>query len=825
MGILVYIRSRHGRGTRADAGSRAVPVPRKTRRSLAKGSGTVRTLIKVWAGVLLGTLLTGCSKVPTGASAVARDLLPLAEAASRSDVARNLNPEVVARLGRGLRRTDPLWPLYTFLAAETRHMRGETVLARAAWRDLAEWAAADRYKDGSGGSALGAVAFWRWLQAIDVRGGAAAPDEVRRALATADKLRTAWLCQKLFADSFFSSLPQVEEDTLHRLALLAWSAGQRKDALRLFMDYLSVERSAELGPVESEMQRQLATDGLVSADRLTLFQGKRLAALRMTAQALPLLEAARKSTDAQVSAEAGLYLVRQKRIAGSTRRERADMLAEVIRMASDPDVVQEALHDRAILLDREGKGRDVRASIDDLLEMVKRYPDGKLTDSALLELAARASETGDQEQALAYYSQLRDLPEPNRFLDSAHYQPALLLFGKGDLQESRRLLEKLETRRPEGPLHPANLFWLGRIAEQEARQNAASLFQKAIEAAPYGYYAIRARMHLRLGARAAQRDDPDESTLADLRTGYSKNVPSFELRGETPYHARLRAALTSGVYANSLGAGGRIGELYPGRRLEEVPLPELDASGVLARVSVFLALRQDAMAAAAAPVEPGNILSIAAALGQTGGDWTAAIRLTSGRAEFSELQGKLQHDSHYLATAYPRVFTESIRRQATARKVSPDLIYSVIRHESAFSPVALSTSGALGLFQFTPRTFESLNTRWDCLKKSGAATRETYLMNPEFSMELGTREFAEELLPRYRWNPWQAAMDHNVGEPSVRAWVARWKSSGRPDDVEYFMDTIRASETRLLVRDVFVGVAIAKAVHMFDEQATAGRTP
>ena len=45
------------------------------------------------------------------------------------------------------------------------------------------------------------------------------------------------------------------------------------------------------------------------------------------------------------------------------------MRAEVIRTASDPDVIQQALHDMEIPLNQEGNGHDIKCYINDLLEL------------------------------------------------------------------------------------------------------------------------------------------------------------------------------------------------------------------------------------------------------------------------------------------------------------------------------------------------------------------------------------------------------------------------------------------------------------------------
>ncbi len=47
-------------------------------------------------------------------------------------------------------------------------------------------------------------------------------------------------------------------------------------------------------------------------------------------------------------------------------------------------------------------------------------------------------------------------------------------------------------------------------------------------------------------------------------------------------------------------------------------------------------------------------------------------------------------------------------RAATANQLSPDLVFAVMRQESAFVPCAVSSKGALGLMQLMPATAEQL---------------------------------------------------------------------------------------------------------------------
>jgi soluble lytic murein transglycosylase-like protein len=252
-------------------------------------------------------------------------------------------------------------------------------------------------------------------------------------------------------------------------------------------------------------------------------------------------------------------------------------------------------------------------------------------------------------------------------------------------------------------------------------------------------------------------------------------------------------------------------ELYPSRRLEEITVKELDDSDLIAPLGLWLALRQDAMAAKDVEPHAPNRLQIAAAIGQSAEDWPVSSLLVMAISEPHEVRAAIQRDPRYLATAYPAVYEEPIRTSGAEYDVKPELLYSVMRQESAFYSAALSEKGALGLFQFMPRTFDELNRRWKLLDSNGVKNRESFLLRPDLSIALGARWFHEEFLNKNGGDMLRSLMAHNAGGPAVRDWVAEWKSGMRHDDLEYFVEAVSFDETRIFTRNVFTTLVIAEA--------------
>lgn len=777
------------------------------------------------AGVLGLTLtLLSCDQqtdnteksVAVTARAAELHLRALLSGARSAEEAASLDAGELSASASRLSPTYPVWPVYTFLRAEVHRLRGDDLEARTGYRTLAYWGASNPYEDGWGGSGLASVALWRWLQALDTD-SATDGDESNRLLDVAAKLRETRLMGGMVASSVLGSLPQLEEDILRRLAVLAWATGRKEEAENLFLDFLVVARTAELSPAETEILNHLVASDLVSSEHLSLMRGRRLLSMERYAEARALITKVRHSDDRDARAEAGLYLADLRRREGAPRAGLLALLDSVVHEdPTDPDVAQQALFNRAVVHNREGRGRNVDQALEDFLRLAKDFPRGRLADDALFQVARHFQEVGDAQRALEYFQQLRSLEGRNDWRNLSLFEPAITLYTRGDsgdIERASALLEKLNRQEPYGPVYLAALFWLGRMAAESGNERKShEYFEEIIKASPYDYYAIRARMHIRLGNRARTELWPDRETKDELSKAYQSSRPDTSLTANSPYHSRLGTALETGIYSMALSAYAKLREIFPARRLGQLSLKELDAKGALTHVSLLLALRQDALAAKDIVPTAVDRLKIAGAIGHFAGDWPLVISLIVGSGETLERRAAAQRDDRFLATAYPAVFGEAFMRAGKAQGVPPELLYSVARLESLFDPAALSNRGALGLFQFTRPTFRSLDKRWHLLRSSGTSSREAFLFDPDLNIDLGARWFKDELLKRHKGNILFALMDHHAGAPAVRQWVANWERLGRADDVEYMTETIRFLGTRVLTRKVLTDMVIVDAI-------------
>ncbi len=778
-------------------------------------SGT-RVLSAAMLFVFVLATVAGCGRVGALKSRPRADWQELLGATENAQKAKSQQIDML--LSKSLANDAPMWPVDTFLRAELHRLRGEIPDARRDYRALAEWGAMDPYKDGWGGSGLTAIALWRWLQ---IAGTEVDKEEVRQLLECAKKLRSARLIRGIFSAPLLAALPQVEEESGRSLARLAWLAGRRDEAERLFLDYLQVARTKERNEVENQMWEDLVKSGQASDDRLTLLVATRLTTLGQQETAATMLEKLRGSNDAEVRAQAGYHLATLQRVQGDRRQDVVDTLSKALEDAGDPRLFQQILFERSVTYNLPGKGHDDARSKQDLEQLISEFPEGSLANRAMYELARRFQQAGDTEQALDYFGKLQQREHNNDRFELSYYQAALALYaraGPGELTRSKMLLEFLG-KRPNASLRLAALFWLGRLAEESGdSQQAQNYYRQIVDQSPYDYYAIRSRMHMSLGMNARLEVWPDKQTENSLSVAYHSSVKDMPAPGDSPYANRLREGLEADLYSSSLQADGQLRHAYASQRVEDLTPEELDSSGTLSRISLLLAFRQDALAATDS--HPKDRLQFAVSLGGAQ-DWPLAISLCEGTSGLEGEDAKIQQEAGFLSAAYPIVFREDLSRAGEAYHVQPELLYGIARRESSLYPYALSSSGALGLFQFTPATFRDLdiNQKWKLLESNKVGSYQEFLLNPKLSIELGARWFREELLSRNNDNVVGALLEHNAGGRAAKEWTSRLQSAGRFEDVEYAVESIPYMDTRRFTRGVLTDMAIVSGAGILHAEA------
>jgi soluble lytic murein transglycosylase len=152
--------------------------------------------------------------------------------------------------------------------------------------------------------------------------------------------------------------------------------------------------------------------------------------------------------------------------------------------------------------------------------------------------------------------------------------------------------------------------------------------------------------------------------------------------------------------------------------------------------------------------------------------------------------------------AYPQPYEESVSRWAERYDLEPDLIWAVMRQESAYAPTATSSAGAMGLMQLMP------DTAADASEAAGSAYAPGSAYRIDQAVQLGAAHLSD-LLQRYEGDTLLALMAYNAGASSVDAWLAE-PTGADEDDLLRF---VGYGETREYVERVMLNLEIYRRLY------------
>ncbi len=401
--------------------------------------------------------------------------------------------------------------------------------------------------------------------------------------------------------------------------------------------------------------------------------------------------------------------------------------------------------------------------------------------------------------------------------------------GDADLEAADRLLSEYLSANANSTFRWRYLFWRGRIAERlNNRGTAAAFFRHIVDKVPYDYYGLRARMHLERG-EAASHDSipsPESQIHRELRAAYAEShggVPT-DVVAPTPYHRRVRQAIETGLYGQLLDIDQELRE-----RIDDVSLLDLDSNGMVPFAALLVSMRQDVLAAKDYSLDADNWLQVMALVSSPRfQDWPVTIEMMFLRNDVEREQWlRLQREVPYLATVYPDMeripaLTEPLAATSwdidDAPGLSQAIMYAVIRHESGFYPRAISTQGALGLFQFMPQTFRALTAEQGIAPNVEKLSELDYLLDPRRNMELWARWVNAEFPIKRSRDIVSSMMRHQAGSGNVAEWSEYWENAGVHDDLEFQIETVRFAATRSFLRRVLRDTMIVDAAGIFGQQ-------
>jgi soluble lytic murein transglycosylase-like protein len=141
---------------------------------------------------------------------------------------------------------------------------------------------------------------------------------------------------------------------------------------------------------------------------------------------------------------------------------------------------------------------------------------------------------------------------------------------------------------------------------------------------------------------------------------------------------------------------------------------------------------------------------------------------------------------------YPLDFSEVIARRARERDLPPNLVFAMIRQESAFDISAKSRAGARGLMQMMPATGKELAGRL------GVRYSTDRLSDPDYNIRLGTL-YIRQVLDMFDGNVELALAGYNGGPYRIKR---LWRQAGPNPELDRFVEGLSLEETKTYVKRI-----------------------
>ncbi len=385
-------------------------------------------------------------------------------------------------------------------------------------------------------------------------------------------------------------------------------------------------------------------------------------------------------------------------------------------------------------------------------------PESTWMSSALLSAGNMYLLRRDYETATPFYAEIYQRQKNGKASPYSHWKTAWLTYRMGKRDDAKRLFEEQLSMYPNSAEVPNAIYWRGRMAEEEGdKKLARAFYQKLAENYRYYYYANLARERLpKVGEETV-----DPPLLESL-----PRPPAPPADWETP--------------ADNIRA--QKAQLLANAALYDFAIAEMQA------------------ASAGSP--PWEAKSVADIYNEQG-SYIRAIE-TLKRAVPGYFAAEIpQIPRPVWETLFPRPFWEELKRDATANRLDPHLVASLIRQESEFNPSAISPANAMGLMQLLPTIGKGMAKEMKIRHFSP-----DQLLVADTNLRLGTRYF-KHIVDHYDGQVEYALAAYNAGEDRVND----WRKNGNFADVEEFVESIPFTETREYVQAIMRNAVIYKLLY------------
>ncbi len=386
---------------------------------------------------------------------------------------------------------------------------------------------------------------------------------------------------------------------------------------------------------------------------------------------------------------------------------------------------------------------DVKQSIKYYLEFQKRYPRDQLSPEVLWKVAWLYENQKNVKKAIDIYRRLIKKYPRSSFFDEAYFRIGLDLYREGKYKNARDAWKKAYRRAKKSSQKARIYYWIGKCYEKErnyTRQGEIfnDLAQKPIDS----FYNLKAfyltsngqDTHQRIKEAFWELHQQNISYLATYIEQFNRVLLVEEILGRRWADREIRSMQEKSDQWQEVFA---LGELY--ERMHNFGFAYRRFRSVFNREFIQ-------------------------------SDFTGMIPV------FKKL--------------YPLYYSEEVDSAADYFTIPPELIWSVMKKESAFAPKVISYANAYGLMQLLPGTASQIAP-----KLGMAFTSTEQLFDPKTNIFMGSY-YLSSLLNKYDGNYIMALAGYNAGPHRVD----RWKRNYPVSDDDLFMENLEFEQTRVYVR-------------------------
>ncbi len=392
-------------------------------------------------------------------------------------------------------------------------------------------------------------------------------------------------------------------------------------------------------------------------------------------------------------------------------------------------------------------------------EIEQRFPTSRWTAEALFSAGNMALVANDAPSAIRYYGDLAQRFPNSSMASSSHWHAAWLNYRLGDKKTAAQLFDDQLARYPNDAHAAAAIYWRGVIYQEYEKDPtaAAACYRKLVSAFHHYYYATLA-----------------EQRLAALGAVTPTTLPTLARIGDPAV-----PELTDEVPADDIHV--ERAQLLANAGLNHYIVPEIGAS----------------------PDSTNWRAYAEAQLYSSYGENWRAIHILKQKARSYFAMPIASIPRSYWDLLFPQPYWPTLQRDSQQNGLDPYLVASLIRQESEFNPGAISYANAWGLMQLLPRVGREL-----ARKERVRPYRDSYLLNPEVNLKLGTVYF-RELLDEFNGQPEYALAAYNAGDDRVKLWLSYGPYANLPE----FVESIPFTQTREYVQAILRNQVIYRRLY------------